>query len=226
MYHYFGRPIFDSMIVIATEHSRKSKLGAISDEDVSDNRVTLNRAFQLVLAAPDQKPEDVQDIPQPPIFYLSLEESSSSILGQLQKTTVTRMDGLKLQLQENTCARCSLKFGVYKTETVIEPVVIRKNNGRLLLYDQSRCHPLIIPKYSKVQKVFGGIAYIVLLGIPLLAKNEPWPGFLNHDEKCAKCENHPGSPGCTLISQKYVFEGYEIEVKHMSELDKVKVVQQ
>ncbi len=217
MYHYFGRPIFDSMIVIATERPRQSKLGAISSEDLEHNQLVFNRAFQLALAKPDQNPDEVQDIPQPPMIYLSLEESSSDVRQRLQKTIVTKMDGLQLHLHESTCAYCSLKLGMYKTPTGFEPVSIKESDGRLSPYNESQCHPLIIPKYSMVEKFFGGVAYIVLLGIPLLAGN-PWPGFFNHDEECAKCKKPPGSPGCSLIDEEWVTAGNRIKVDHKCEV--------
>ncbi len=145
MHHYFGRVIFDSMIVIGTERASKSTLDAFSEKDITDNQKVFKRAFQLALAAPDQDPDEVQDIPQPPIIYLSLEESSSDVLKRLQQTKVTRMDGLQLQLQENTCAKCSLKFGVHMTATGSLPVVsIRENDGVRSAYHQSHCHPLIL----------------------------------------------------------------------------------
>ncbi len=221
MYHYFGRVIFDSMIVIVTERPSKSILGAVSDEEIEQNRVVFNRAFQLALAAPDQNPDDVQDIPEPQIIYLSLEECNSDVLRRLQQTIVSKIDGLQLHLQENTCARCSLKFGVHRTATVVEPVVlIREDDGRLLSYDQSQCHPLIIPKYSSLKRFVGGMAHIFFLGIPLLV-GSPWPGFFNHDEECAKCKKPPGSPGCTLIDEEWEMAGNKIKVGHKSELDRI-----
>ena len=223
MYHYFGRVIFDSMIVIATMHPRRSKVNAFSVEDFEDNRVTLTRAFQLALAAKGQNPDEVQDIPKPPIFYLSLVATGSDILKELRQTRVTRMDGLQLHLQENTCARCSLKFGVHRMATLVEPVVsIRQNDGERSAYDQSKCHPFITRKYSMIQRFLGGVAYIVLLGIPKLAGN-PWPGFFNHDEECAKCKNPPGSPGCTLLGEEWVMAGNKDKVDHDSKLDQVVV---
>ncbi len=223
MYHYFGRSIFDSMIVVATERSSKSTLGSFTDQDFADNRKVFNRAFQLAIAKPDQNPDEVQDIPESPMIYLSLEESGSDLRRRLEQEVVVDVDGLQMHLQENTCARCSLKFGVHRTATGLLPVVsIRENDGVLSAYNQSQCHPLIIPKYSGVAKFFGGMAYIFLLGLPLLAGGNPWPGFFNHDEKCAKCEEHPGSPGCTLIGKKWC----TIQVDHKSELDQVHVLQQ
>ncbi len=226
MYHYFGRVIFDSMIVIATERPRKSTSDAFNDEDASEVQIVLKRTFQLALAAPNQNPDEIRDIPQPPIYYLSLEESNSDIIDKLRQKKVAREGGLQLQLHENTCARCSLKFGVHRIATVVEPVVsIGQNDGERSAYDQSMCHPLITLKYSKIQKFVGGVAYILLLGIPLLA-GKPWPGFFNHDEECVKCKNPPGSPGCTLLGEEWVMAGNKIKVDHDSELDQVHIVVQ
>ena len=225
MNHFFGRIIFDSMVVIATMSPRRSKSNAFTDEDFQDCKAVLRRAFQLALAAPGQNPDHVQDVPNPPIVYLSLEDTSSHILDVLRSTTVIRPDGLELHLHENTCARCSLKFGVYRTETVTEPLVsIGANGGYRSAYNLSQCHPLIKPKYSTIQKIAGGVAYILLLGIPKLAGN-PWPGFFNHDEECPGCKNPPGSPGCLTIGREWGAAGAKIKVDHKSELDEV-VVQQ
>ncbi len=215
MYHYFGRVIFDSMIVIATERARKSQLDSFDDEDIKEARIILDRTFQLALAAPKQNPDDIKDIPQPPIFYLSMVESSSDILRRLQETTVKAIDGLQLHLHENTCSRCSLKFGVYSTETGNHALVsISENDGKHSAYDQSKCHPVITLKYSETQKFFGGIAHTLTLGIPNALLENTWPGFFNVDEECKKCKKPPGSPGCTLVDTCW----NRIKVDHKSGL--------
>ena len=226
MHHFFGRIIFDSMVVIATMHQRKSKLNAFAAEDFEDCKVVLKRSFQLALCAPGQEPDNVQDVPNPPIIYLSLEESSSDMLQRLRNTHVTHPAGLELHLHENTCARCSLKFGVYRAGAVTEHLVsIGAYNGCRSAYSLSQCHPFIKQKYSTIQKIIGGVAYIVLLGIPKLF-GSPWPGFFNQDEECAHCEAPPGSPGCLKVGEEWrVARGEKIRVDHKSELDRV-VVQQ
>ncbi len=221
MYHYFGRVIFDSMIIVATERRSRSTLDALSEDDFADNLKVFKRAFQLVIAEPDQDPDEieVQDIPQPPIIYLSLEESGSDLRRRVEQERVTKLDGLQLQLRENTCARCSLKFGMHKMATGFLPVVsLPENDGVRSAYDQSRCHPLIIPKYTFYERFVGGIYYLrERLGIPLPVTEGTLPGFFNHEEKCANCKNPPGSPGCTQIGTKWE----KIVVKHKSELDHV-----
>ena len=68
----------------------------------------------------------------------------------------------------------------------------------------------------------GGIAYIVLLGIPKLA-GASWPGFFNSDEECADCKKPPGSDGCVKVGQFSQTIGKEVD--HSSELDRIEVVQ-
>ena len=219
MNHFFGRMIFDSMVVIATVQRRKSKLNEFTDEDSQETRSVLNKAFELTLGG--------DPLPQPPIFYISLEERSSEMFSRLQHTPVKSFVGLELHLDPNTCARCALKFGVYRTETVEKRVVsLNVVDGRNVwsAYDESTCHPLIKPKYSTLQKVVGGIAYILLLGIPLLV-GSPFPWFFNHDEECAVCKHPPGPPGCRKVGQECEVKAQEgkitIKVDHTSELDRI-----
>ena len=221
MNHFFGRMIFDSMIIIATVHPRKSKLNDFTVEDAKETRSVLDKAFELTLGD--------GSLPQPPIFYISLEEKSSEMYKRLQLTAVKNFDGLELHLDENTCARCSLKFGVYRTEAVEKRVVslnVVDGQNEWSAYDESTCHPLIKLKYSTLQKVVGGIAYILLLGIPRLV-GKPFPGFFNHDEECVACNQPPGVPGCRQVGQECEVKAREgkvtIKVDHKSELDRIVV---
>jgi len=217
MYHFFGRVIFNSMLAVTTIRPKKSTIDAFDEEDKKDTRDVLDRAFQLALAEDGQNPDEVHDIPQPPIVYLPLNESSSDLLARLQGTRVRNRGGLELQLVENTCSRCGLKFAFHQTPNIVERLVSVGDNSE---YDQSHCHPLIKPKYSRVQKFFGGVAHIMTLGIAKLAGSR-MPGFFNHDEDCAKCGGPPGSPGCVKVGEKWLLAGTEITVDHASELDTV-----
>ncbi len=222
MHHYFGRRIFDSMIAIATCPSQWSKLGAFTSMNETAARRVLNRAFQHVFGVLKNMNSDdilIADVPQPPILYFSVEDSSTDMFRLLQETRVTQVHGLELRLDENTCARCSLKFGVYHMETEATPLVAI-DDGQRSAYDQSKCHPLIKPKYSQVQKVFGGIAYILLLGIPKLVGSS-MPGFFNQEEECAYCKNPPGSPGCLKVGTEIRVADSTIKIDHKSELDQV-----
>ncbi len=227
MHYYFGNRIFDSMVVIATLPLMCSKSNAFTSQHEANARKVLNRAFQFVFARlTNRNPDDISldNVPQPPIFYISVEDSGTEIFGRLQLTKV-KVNRLELRLDENTCARCSIKFGVYHINNNHATPLVAINNGQRSAYDQSKCHPLIKPKHSKLKKIVGGIAYILLLGIPALA-GSPWPGFFNDEEECAHCKNPPGSPGCLKVGTEWKVHVKEdiMKVDHSNDLDDFQVV--
>ena len=224
MKYFFGRAIFECMVIVATMPSSVSKKGVFSSRDIAKTKrvvsLALERTFNPQVGSDGAGTEQRTKPPDPPIIYVSLEESGMEIYDKLLSHDVEHKDGLQLKFDEDACARCALKVGYFMKEKV---VCIMDDNGvqKRMAYDESKCHPLIKPKYSRLKKVMGGIAYIVLLGIPKLA-GAKWPGFLNSDEECAGCKNPPGSEGCVKIGQ--FSDIIEKEVDHSSELDKIEVV--
>jgi hypothetical protein len=223
MKYFFGKSIFECMVIVATMPSGVSKKGVFSSRDVAKTKrvvsLALERTFNPQVGDDSAQQEHIKP-PDPPIIYVSLEESGTEIYDKLLSLDVEQKDGLQLKFDEGACARCALKVGYYMKEKV---VCIMDDNGvqKRMAYDESKCHPLIKPKYSRLKKVMGGIAYIVLLGIPKLA-GAKWPGFLNSDEECEGCKNPPGSEGCVRVG---LFSDItEKEVDHSSELDKFEVV--
>lgn len=222
MHHYFGRMIFESMVVVATVPRRRSKVGYFSGEDFKETQSALRKALELIL--PPNNGEPVLSVP--PVFYISLEENSSEMFGRLQLTVVNYPDGLELRLVDGTCANCGLKFAVYGGERRGKRVVSLTATNEWVAYDESRCHPLIKPKFSKLQKFLGGIAHIVLFGLPTLSGQIPW--FSNDQEECAVCKAAPGPLGCQLVGQVCKVKTEEgdalITVDHTSKLDQIAVV--
>ena len=224
MKYFFGSAIFECMVIVATMPSSVSRKGVFSDRDVAKTKrvvsLALERTFNPQMGDNAAQQQEHTKPPDPPIIYVSLEESGAEIYDKLLSHDVEQKDGLQLKLDEDTCARCAVKVGYYMKEKV---VCIMDDNGvqKRIAYDESKCHPLIKPKYSRLKKVMGGIAYIVLLGIPKLA-GAKWPGFLNSDEECAGCKNPPGSEGCVRVGQ--YSDIIEKEVDHSSEVDECEIV--
>ena len=223
MKHFFGRAIFECMVVVATMPSSVSKKNIYSNNDFVKTKRALTRAMQLMFN-PQTVSDDASQVqdkpPDPPIIYVSLEESGMEIYDKLISLDVEQKEGLKLKFDEGACARCALKVGYYMKEKV---VCIMDDNAtqKRMAYDESKCHPLIKPKYSKLQRFAGGIAYVVLLGIPKLA-GASWPGFFCRDEECAGCGKPPGSEGCKRVGQLCEITGRTVD--HSSELDQIEVV--
>ena len=224
MKYFFGRAIFECMVIVATMPSSVSKKGVFSSRDVAKTKrvvsLALERTFNPQMGS--DSTEQHTKPPDPPIIYVSLEETGMEIYNKLLSHDVEQKDGLQLKFDEDACARCALKVGYFMKEKI---VCIMDDNGvqKRMVYDESKCHPLIKPKYSRLKKVMGGIAYIVLLGIPKLA-GANWPGFFNGDEECADCKKPPGSEGCMRVGQFSDTIGKEVD--HSSELDRIEIVQE
>ena len=222
MKYFFGRAIFECMVIVATMPSSVSKKDVFSRNDFMKTKRAVSRALELTFNPP--RAADANEMqnkpPEPPVIYISLEETGKEIYNKLITLNVEHKNGLQLKFDEGACARCALKVGYYMKEKV---VCIMDDNGvqRRMAYDESKCHQLIKPKYSRLQKFAGGIAYVILLGIPKLA-GATWPGFFNSDEECSNCGQPPGSLGCTRIGQTSEITGKVVD--HSSELDDVRIV--
>lgn len=223
MHYYFGDAIFDIMIMVATVYSDFSRRDAYSQSAMAKTKRSVKRALQLVLREGEGGASGVDPVPDVPIIYISLEETGKEIYDKLCATRVIRLsrDGFRLRFNENFCARCATHYGLIKSERI---VCFEEVNGRRkeVPYDESKCHSKIIPKYSRLKKILGGIAYVVLLGIPLVA-GAKWPGFTNSDEICFSCKAPPGTPGCLKVLQEVelVAGSPKITIDHSRDVDEV-----
>ena len=140
------------------------------------------------------------------------------ILDNLKSTVVQNPDGLKLDFQKDTCARCATRI----SDVNGERVCYVGDSDVSVLYDETLCHPLFVLKHSKFVKVMGGLAHIVTLGIPY-ALGARWPGFFNSDEICPACDMPPGASGCRKVFQqcKLPIKGKTVmvTVDHTSQID-------
>lgn len=141
--------------------------------------------------------------------------------------------GRRLQFQDR-CARCADKI-VYEYDPVKkenQPIKIVVWNDDEVPYDESKCHPIIVPKYSEITKIIGGIVHIITLGAVAAfqghtgMKYVPW--FTNSDEICPACKNSPGSDGCKVVGEEasVPMQGGEktcVKTSHSTKLDKIKI---
>lgn len=236
MFRYFGNAIFDIMVIAATNHRRKQHHG-FNDEDFADTRRTFQRALQLAIRG--------NNIPPcPPIIYVPLEEKDLarkiiaapvladtlldlpkldeddpmfvlSIIAQEFK----EIPGTRFQFQD-ICMKCAMELHFEQSDNGGEHTVkVVTENGESISYEQSCCHPLFIPKYSKIQKFAGGCAHIATAGIPYLVARargrNSWPGFTNSDEMCPICGQGPGSDGCSPMGTYVEMKATDGTVQHV-----------
>ena len=216
MKHYFGHAIFEIMIAVATLHPRFATLG-FNDEDMELTKKALWRAFHKVFCSESGQATPVA--PKPPLLYTSFGDKGDKIFEEVKSTVVQNPDGLKLNFQTDACARC----GVKTCDVQGERVCYVGEEDASVLYNETFCHPLMVPKYSTFAKIMGGLAHVATLGIPYLLGAARWPGFLNSLELCPVCQRAPGELGCRRVLQNCEISTPKstitIFVNHTNQLD-------
>ena len=195
---YFGKAIFECMIVVATLSAEAYEGGnpcAFSDKAMRKTKENFRAVLSRTLSS-------ITELPEPPILFISMTSSCEEILQGVKTAQVVR-EPITLEFDSHICARCgstaisvqSVKVAVYTDET----------ESSTIPYNQSTCHPLFVPKYSKIVRFFRGVVYVVSLRS--LCQN-----YL--DESCVQCKEKPGSRGCTKVNTKYELDGEFLIVDH------------
>ena len=197
MYHFCGSDIFQRMVLIATDHIRKQSSFTKDDED--DTRAVFRQGFKK---ATGQEPKDAFGLNGPPIIYIATADEGVAIREKIRCAKITNTDGLYCKFRSNVCARCAVT--IHYTAGKGVKVGAQTGTGSMLDYDESMCHPIFKPRYSKLKRIIGGVVHVSTLGIPFIAGNlitgeSPFPGFFNSDEICPVCKCPPGSIGCTRV---------------------------
>ena len=207
MHRFFGRSVFNCMVIIATNgKQQKHQILGFDQDDIME----VKKVFQLAL-----KKSIGLDIECPPVVYLAVEDKGDEILSKIKEAPVLVDEVFMLpEVQRSTCSFCSAQLvGSFngRPNIVVE-------NGEEVLYEESKCHPIFVDKYHVDEKILGGVCHIATLGIGLIvekkAKIRTWPGFTNSDKACPLCRRSPGSTGCYKISGKVKGPNIEIIVDH------------
>ena len=173
---YFGKSIFNCMVVAATMPEEVFEDGntvKFSGRALSQTKHHL--AIVLSCVFPGER-----DLPDPPLVFISMADTCETVLAKLMNAPVA-CDHVMLEFDTQVCARCGSKAQVVKSERVA--VYIDETEADTIPYDESKCHPLFIPKYTKVDRILGGIAHLVTLG-RFLGR---WPTFRSLREECVRC---------------------------------------
>ena len=222
MKHFFGHDIFQIMIIIATRDPRLSRRGiGFSEEDMQETREAIKCAFDLVF-----KPKEGEEgpaVPRPPLLYLSINYTGDKILEEIKSIEVENKHGLKLNFQKGTCARCALRISVVSGKKVC----FVDDDSPIQVYEKSNCHPLFLPRHTKLTRILGSVAYIITLGVPLLF-GAKWASYFTPDEFCPVCNKQPGAPGCKPVLQECTLplskgKTIPILVDHSSDLDDIRL---
>ena len=192
MVHYFGKFIFQCMVLVATIPSNISE-----DEDypehkkfpessVKSTKDYFQKALTEVLS-----PDLAKSVQCPPLIFISLTDSCEKILEKVRGAYETDVS-LNLEFDPKTCANCGVKIGVVKDQKV---TCHFKSNT--IPYEDSTCHPKLVAKYSRADKVWGEFKHVVLFK---WVRN-PWPVFVG--EECASCKQSPDTLGCVKVGTQF-----------------------
>ena len=207
MKEHFGRAIFDSMVVIDTESPGVYKFAnsssvMFSESDFEHTRLHLQEALQEIFNG--------EDVPEPPIEFLSLFDTCEEVLCKIQGAQVLR-DSLMLEFKRSFCARCGLTI-IEEGSCGNEDVYCTSSEQGPIHHDETTCHPIMVPKYSEIQRVVGGILHLITKQ-KFVGK---WPSFESMDEVCVKCRQPPQTPGCMKIGTRFPGANEDGTVQHSS----------
>lgn len=205
LHYFFGRSIFETMVIVATLGRIHYKMFSEHDARINFPEDELDKSRETIQE--ELKKLMPNETPQPPVIFISQNETCESILAKVKGTQVAR-NSLCLQLKSTVCARCSATIGEKKSERIAS--TDQNDWAKSMIYEESHCHPLMVPRYSRIQKIVEGIAYVVRTVVRRNSGNRP--DF--SAEKCIECGCPPGSLGCWRVYTNYIIEGETYVVNH------------
>lgn len=216
LYHFFGKEVFDRMVVAATLLRKEAiQKAGFDNDDVKETKRVFQKALEF--AIPGEK------IKCPPLVFIGFNDRPSHSIKIIKEAKVFNNKPLPLNVQKGTCTRCSAKIRYRQEEGKIENEAVEYKDDTTVSYSDSKCHPKFVPKYTFFQRAAGGIAHMATLGIGLIVAKatdkKSWPGFTNSDEICFHCQHSPGALGCLSVGVKIQDpDGKCITVDHSNEL--------
>jgi hypothetical protein len=223
MVHFFGKSIFDCMVLIATVNPDvyqylQPGVTPFSNDAEMKTRKKFREALNLVLPPGEQLPDQ-----KPPIVFISMNDTCEDIYVKI-KSAPAICDEIRLAFSHQTCAKCGIKakfLGAGGKEVKVA-CYVGQDPSQSIPYKESLCHPLIISKYWKITKVFGGIAHVITAK-RFLGK---WPNFRNPDDEiCVNCGELPGTRGCLPVNTVYELKGGKLKVDHKCNPDEHIVIE-
>lgn len=205
MAYFFGPKIFDSMIAVATLDGRRSKPDDFTAEDTELTKEAIGVALKKAFPNAENPPNP------PPVLYISLQDTCEEIYDKIHRTT-TSNDKLTLQFVENVCTKCSIKIGTFGESRVV--CAFGTDLTQSLPYDESKCHPIMIPKWSRAWRFLGRIGNL-FAG----RKKYNWVS----DVVCPNCRSDKNP--CMRVGDPYNYKRNSIQVDHSTDLHYIAVAE-
>ncbi len=211
LYHYFGKSVFDCMVIVATfPPIKKFQELKFDEDDIEQSK----KVFLLTL----KMATGHDDIACPPMVYIGLHDSPEETLAKVQSSSILKESILLLRFNDDVCALCSFKIRCSDKNNA--RICVVDADGKSIPYEQSKCHPKFVPKYGGATKFFGGVAYIATAGLVKRFADVD-TSFTNSDEICISCYKFPGSEGCKQVGGKITIEKKNTTIQIFYELEKL-----
>ena len=217
MHYYFGNAVFNNMVIIATQDLKYQSCD-FTEGDCDE--------IQDVFCEAVCKATELEMTPAncPPVLYIGYHDSHERVLRAVKQADVLAGDNaFQPAFQDNVCSRCSAKTRYSQTEENLVAIGVIKGD-EFEKYEESKCHPEIVQKYSTAAKVAGGFGHIATVGTALayekITGKETWPGFTNAKEICSVCKQAPGSNACHQVLKECKIPGRDepVTVDHTDKL--------
>ena len=159
MHYFFGMNVFSCMVIIATQEKRCQSI-EFTDNDCELVSHVFGEAVEAVT--------DSNFTACPPVVYIGLNESDDDVLSKIKSADILDKEKFFVPVfQDDTCLRCACKIRLHKASSGINIAVgVMQEDHELTEYEESKCHPFFIAKYSRAEKIKGGIKHIIMFGIP------------------------------------------------------------
>ncbi len=211
MAHYFGRAIFKSMVLVATVQPRFSQMEIDNNEKFTNKDAQMTKEFFHKALDEVFSPSPENPIPDPPLIFISLTDTCEEILAKVKGANVEQ-EGLCLEFDPDMCADCGVRIGVIQGQRVT--CYFGEDAFKdAIPYEDSTCHPLIVPKYTPAQVLWEHFKHVVLFRFI----TRPWP--LLTDEICSLCGNVPNTRGCRKVGTECTINGQTVTVDHSNQIE-------
>ncbi len=197
--HYFGLSIIKKIVFVATN----TEIASNMPEEEAFPKKARDKTTKFICKSLNKMfpEEQFQSIP---LIYISPSETCESILDKVDLADVDPEE-IQLELRPDTCSLCAKRVGIIKSEKVVY-YLDRENK---IPYDESQCHPKLIPDNRLKHKVANFFIQLFTLG------HRSLKDFYLFDEICAGCRRAPGATrGCMKVGSKFLHNEEEITVDH------------
>lgn len=216
LWHFFGKAIFKNMVIVVTVSSRyRTQNTSFIDEFGEGAKHKVETIFSQALKNAIHSREAASLPPCPSIVFISHTASNRVVADIVRDAEVREPNGINLEFQSTTCCKCASVIYFRKRKDTETPAGVEEEVGIIKLPEESHCHPVLIPKHSKLVRITGTVVHILAVGTLRIAevwrKKQILPSYFGTpEEKCASCEFAPRVKGCMKVGSMYK----ELKVEH------------